>query len=315
MAASVRPKTSGRGYNYLVRIYMQWCKDQFPPVEPFSAPVTAVANFLAWAQSTRDLGQAAVASFRSAISKIHVGVDGLPLGKNGAISNLVKGVGNADPGRKSRRPRYTDTWDMSCVLDALAKLHPPESLSVMDLTVKTLALVGMATISRSSTLGIMSRSFSLEDNEGEGATQLFVSFLPGEQEKAGSGRKGIFIPALAEETSLDPVAYLKAYKSRVPGTVMEQSQEELAPLWVSTRKPHLPVKTVTLASWMRKAMVKGGVDVSKYGAHSVRAAAPAHFRKEKALSLAQILARGGWKAASDGSSRTFVRFYERLARS
>ena len=69
IAASIRPNSSGRGYNYLVRIYMDWCSKQDPPVEPFTAPVVDVANFLAWVHSSRDLGQSAVASFRSAISR------------------------------------------------------------------------------------------------------------------------------------------------------------------------------------------------------------------------------------------------------
>ena len=68
---------------------------------------------------------------------------------------------------------------------------------------------------------------------------------------------------------------------------------ECSPLWVSTRKPHPPVKLVTLATWLRKAMARGGVDTSVYKAHSIRSAVPAHLRKTKALSLGQILARGG----------------------
>lgn len=314
MAASVRPETSGRNYNYLVRIYISWCGEQVPIVEPFTAPVTAVANFLAWVHSNRDLGQSAVASFRSAISKIHMGFQGLPMGKSGAISNLIKGIGNADPDRKARKPRYEDTWDVAPVLDALAGLHPPQSLSVMDLSMKTLALVAMATISRSSTLGIMSRSFSHLENEKEGGDlQLFVDFLPGSQEKTGRNRRGVFVPILAEEEALDPVLYLLAYRSRVVTIKRAESEQICSPLWVSSRKPHSPVKPVTLASWLRKAMEKGGVDTSKYKAHSVRAAAPAHLRKEKALSLSQVLARGGWKASAEGKSRTFMVFYERSA--
>ena len=82
-------------------------------------------------------------------------------------------------------------------------------------------------------------------------------------------------------------------------------------MWLASRKPHRPVKSVTLATWMRRAMKEGGVDVTKYGAHSVRSAAPAHFRKQKALSLTQILARGGWKISPEGKSNTFIRYYER----
>ena len=93
-----------------------------------------------------------------------------------------------------------------------------------------------------------------------------------------------------------------------------RGEEETLPLWQSSRKPYHQVKSVTLAGWLRKAMKQGGVDLNEFKAHSVRSAAPAHFRKNKNLSMAQILARGGWKATADGSSRTFLRFYEKVAR-
>ena len=315
MTASVRPESSGKNYNYSVKIFMDWCANLSPPVDPFTAPITTVANFLAWVHSSRDLGQSAVASFRSAISKVHIGYNGIPIGKSGAISNLIKGIGNLDPIRRSRRPRYTDTWDLAPVLDALACMHPPQSLSLMELSIKTLALVALATISRASTLFLLSRDFSYSHNEEEDVlSQLFIKFIPGSREKTDTGRLGLFIPALSEEESLDPVLYLAAYRDRSSqGGVFTQGEENS--LWLSTKKPHPPVKTVTLASWLKKAMEKGGVDTGIYKAHTIRAAVPAHLRKTKSLSLVQILARGGWKASSDGKSRTFIKFYERTAHS
>ena len=288
---------------------MKWCGSLSPPVDPFTAPITVVANFLAWVHRERDLGQSAVASFRSAISKVHLGVGDLPIGKSGAISNLIKGVGNSDPGRKSRRARYADTWDVQPVLEALSKLHPPSTLSNIDLAAKTLTLVALATISRSSTLSLLSRSFSFLENANEDdESQLFVKFLPAAREKTNILRSGLFIPQLSEDEALDPVYYIAAYKSRFPVEMVEDGD---SPLWVSSKKPHAPVKSVTLASWLRRAMEKGGVNTDKYKAHSLRAAAPAHFKKNKALSLKQILTRGGWKISAEGSSRTFIKFYQR----
>ena len=312
MAASVRPESSGKIYDYRVKIFMKWCGDLIPPVDPFTAPITTVANFLAWVHEERDLGQSAVAGFRSAISKVHVGVGDLPIGKAGAIANLIKGVGNAKPDRKARKARYADTWEVEPVLKALSLLHPPSSLSNIDLASKTLALVALATISRSSTLNLLSRSFSFSKNVNENdQTQLFIKFLPAAREKTNVLRTGLYIPQLSQEEALDPVYYIAAYKSRFPSVVAEEDQDEVSPLWVASKKPHLPVKTVTLASWMRRAMSKGGVDLAKFKAHSVRSAAPAHFKKMKALSLQQILTRGGWKVSAEGSSRTFIKFYQR----
>ena len=126
-------------------------------------------------------------------------------------------------------------------------------------------------------------------------------------------RTGLFIPQLSEEEALYPVYYIAAYKSRFPAEVDEDGQEGRLPLWVSSKKPHAPVKSVTLASWLRRAMQKGGIDTDKFKAHSLRAAAPAHFRKNKSLSLKQILTRGGWKISAEGSSSVFIKFYQRSA--
>ena len=172
--------------------------------------------------------------------------------------------------------------------------------------------MALATISRSSTLSLLSRSFSfLENADEENKSQLFIRFLPAAKEKTNILRSGLFIPQLSEDEALDPVYYVAAYKSRFISETDEDGRERELPLWVSSKKPHGPVKSVTLASWLRRAMEKGGVDTDKFKAHSLRAAAPAHFKKNKALSLKQILTRGGWKVSAEGSSSVFIKFYQR----
>ena len=46
--------------------------------------------------------------------------------------------------------------------------------------------------------------------------------------------------------------------------------------------------------------------MNRFKAHSVRAAAPARFTRVKAFSFKQILAKGGWKVSTEGSSRVFI---------
>ena len=132
---------------------MDWCSKLLPPVEPFTAPVEVVANFLA---SVRKLATASREESRTGGSRL-LQIRGCSYEKYGAISNLIKGIGSLDPARKSRKPRYKPTWDMEPVLQALAKIQLSPSLPSGILATKTLALVAMATISRSSTLSIMSR--------------------------------------------------------------------------------------------------------------------------------------------------------------
>ena len=194
VANSIRT-SSGINYEYKVRIYMQWCEKQLPPVDPFTCPPHAVCNFLAEILHSRDIGQSSVAGYRSAISKVHSGWDGVAVGANPLVSALVKGTRNMFPHRRARKPRYEVTWDITKVLDALAPLHPPEALSLPDLAMKTLALVALSSVSRVSSLVSLSRAWDRQVNPTEpGENQFRVFFLPESLEKHDKGRIGLFIP-------------------------------------------------------------------------------------------------------------------------
>lgn len=60
---------------------------------------------------------------------------------------------------------------------------------------------------------------------------------------------------------------LKEYERRTFSLRNHVSQ-----LLVSHRKPHKAVSSPTLARWVKDVMTEGGVDVSVFGAHSLRGA-------------------------------------------
>ena len=49
-------------------------------------------------------------------------------------------------------------------------------------------------------------------------------------------------------------------------------------LFVSSQRPHEPVTTDTIRRWVKLMMAKAGVNMSEYGAHSVRRAATSAIR-------------------------------------
>ena len=305
MAASVRPNSTGKVYQALLNVYLQWCKTQTPPVDPFSCPIQDVANFLAWVQKERNLGQSAVCSYRSAVAKIHDDVAGVSVGHSSSISNLVKGVGNLFPERRARKPRYDSTWEAGPVLDHLATLHPPESLTLHQLSYKTLALTCLATISRMSTLKALSRSFSWMKNPLEpGPEQLFIHFSPAGREKCGS-REGIFVASLPDTQTLDPVFYLEAYKART-----EELLTDIDSLWRSSQAPFPAAAIQTISGWMKKAMTEGKVDTAIFKVHSSRSAGVLMATKNN-VSLDNVLSRAGWAVDKDGYSKTFAIFYDK----
>ena len=66
-----------------------------------------------------------------------------------------------------------------------------------------------------------------------------------------------------------------------------------------------PLATCTVAQWLKTVMGQSGTDISKYKAHSIRAAKTSKA-KSQGMSTEQILERANWSKAS-----TFYRFYHR----
>ena len=97
VANSVR-KSSGVNYEYKTGLFVKWCNRQIPPIpDPRTASPKDVCHFLAEIQQKSNLGQSSLGGYRSAISKIHNGWYGIPLGSHPTISKLIKGIGVCFP--------------------------------------------------------------------------------------------------------------------------------------------------------------------------------------------------------------------------
>lgn len=136
---------SGTKSNYKSKlgIFRRYCEDVGCEVE--TAPIEVVANFLAILASTLGLSYQTVCGYRSAISKAHIGQGDLPLGKTRPIKRLTRATFIANP----PIPRYSQIWDVDQLLGYLETLHPPDRLTDMELSMKTLALLSVLSISRS----------------------------------------------------------------------------------------------------------------------------------------------------------------------
>ena len=73
-------------------------------------------------------------------------------------------------------------------------------------------------------------------------------------------------------------------------------------------KPFKPVCTDTIACWLKKVSENAGINITKYGAHSTRAAATS-AAKVANVSVKTITDAAGWANAG-----TFSKFYEKPVR-
>ena len=103
-----------------------WCNQR--SLDPISAPVESVANYLAEEQCR--IGYSALNTTRSAISAYHDKCDGKPVGQHELIKDIMESALKIKP----PKPKYTSTWDVNLVLEYIRQLGPNAGLDRKTLT-------------------------------------------------------------------------------------------------------------------------------------------------------------------------------------
>ena len=117
-------------------------------IDPFSASVIQSVNFLSELYQKHQLSYSALNTARSALSPIIVPSWGGTFGSHPLVTRFLRGVFNTRPSL----PRYQEIWDISIVFTFLRSLHPPEKLTLKDLTMKTTILVASLSGQRCQTI-------------------------------------------------------------------------------------------------------------------------------------------------------------------
>ena len=76
-------------------------------------------------------------------------------------------------------------------------------------------------------------------------------------------------------------------------------------LLLSFIKPFKRVSRDTISRWLKSVMLKAGINITQFGAYSVRAAAVSKA-KVKGVPVGDILQKAGWS-----NEKTFARFYHK----
>ena len=285
---SWRSKTN-KSYDSLFGRWHRWCTERSS--DPFSGPVSEVANFLA---SLYGAGYqySSVNAYRSAISSVHDKVDGVDVGQHPIITRLLKGVYNDRP----PLPRYTNTWDVQTVLNYIESLGCSEELSLKLLTYKTVFLLAITRPSRS--IDLCSLDIKRIQSHSNG-----VAFLPtslAKQSRQGKRVESFFFPSFSVNTTLCPVTTLRVYLERTAPLRKEERK-----LFISFIKPHKAVTSSSIARWLRLILENAGINSSIFGAHSTRgASASAAFRA--GITTSDILQAANWSSES-----VFQKFYHK----
>ena len=185
-----RRSSTRKLYNARLAIYREWCRERH--VDPCTASIVDVADFLVYIHDNRKCGASTVAGYRTAISTIHKGWNGHSVGTEMKISQLIKGMFNSRPVRKTLLPN----WDLPSVLWKLCDppFEPLESADLKFLTWKTVFLLAVASAARVGELHALSIEECNIRFEGHGVRLLpNLNFLAKTQ-RLNKPWKPFFIP-------------------------------------------------------------------------------------------------------------------------
>lgn len=110
-----------------------------------------IIKFWTWISCELNLSYSAVNSARSALSAYAQKIGGFPLGSHSEIVRHVKRIFQTKP----TVPKKTSTLDVNTVFVLLKTCHPLSSLTVLQLTFKTVILLVFVLVQRAQTIALM----------------------------------------------------------------------------------------------------------------------------------------------------------------
>ena len=158
-------------------------------------------------------------------------------------------------------------------------------------------LMGLTNAARVHTLNLLSvHEFQKLPNE-------FIFQVDGllKQSRPSFNVQFLRFKAYPVDRRLDVYFVLKEYLKRTKNVRTEDESK----LLIGYMKPHKAVSKDTVSRWVKTVLHRSGIDIRKYGPHSIRAAAVSKANA-KGVPIHEILKTAGWSNAG-----TFQKFYNK----
>ena len=279
-----------RQYNTYLTAWFNHCQDH--SLSPTQATVPQALAFLDALRHTRSLSYSATNTARSALSSIICTPDRQPFGQHPFVKLYLRGVFNTNP----PVPKYNDTWDPDIVLTLLRNWAPAQTLDLKKLTLKVVMLVLLVTGQRVQTLEFLDIRYMKQSRSS--ITFVLPSLI--KQSRPGFSNPPIKLRSYAPDRRLCIYVYLTEYLKRT-----KTLRNSDTALFLTFKAPHHKASKDTIARWIRGVLTFAGIDTSKYGPHSVRAASVSAAKRGGAT-VQDILSTVGWTSCT-----TFARYYDK----
>ena len=273
--------------------WSSWCGSK--QIDPFQSSVADIIEFLTLLYSEQKQYRT-INTYRSAISRGHNLINGVPVGQHRDIVHHMKAIFNV----RTPSPKYQNSWDVDRVLDCISEWGENTDLSLKQLTQKLTILLALTSAGRASELHKLNVDFMLD----KGNYILFK--LPSLTKTCRPGKS---LPELKffhfDNSKLCVVECLRFYLQKT--SKFRSSQDNINRHWLllSLVKPHHPVTTSSISRWVKCVLNEAGIDISKFQAHSTRCAS-ASKASRCGLSTKEIMDQARWSKES-----TFSRFYNK----
>lgn len=253
-----------------------------------------MANFLAAKLFSGSLGSvASLRPYRAAISSTIQAISGHDPSSSPWVARVMQGAAALMPGK----PKYADTWDLDLLLSYWESQRDTDGLPLLALRDKALSLVMAAGVMRSSDMCAMQRS-TIRFSSGEMTFQLL------NPKNAQGLTAPVHVARCPDRLGVCPVLAMERYMHVSSDHVPADAPEAV---WVSLRRPHLPLSPKSIAARVVAVLTDAGVP-PHFRAHSIRGAAVSKAT-ELGQSLDDVLIHARWK-----SERVYRLFYDRARR-
>jgi hypothetical protein len=278
--ASWRSSTK-KQYQSFIKRWIQYCNKR--KISFLQPDLDDVLQFLTDLFET-GLSYSSLNTTRGALSSLGIKIEDYAIGKHPLVIRFLRGVYNLRP----TLPRYTHTWDVEKVLSVLRKLSPVKHLSLKELTMKLCMLIALTNAASLKDLtmklcmlialtnGARIQSLHLLSvNSVQKFSSEFVFHFEGLLKQCRPGYKSpvLSVKSYPPDRRLCAYTVLKEYLARTK--ILRRHSK----LLISYIKPHAEVSKDTIARWIKTIIVKSGIDINVYSAHSVRSAASSKARK------------------------------------